>query len=84
MSIKILLVIAGKGHAPLLLCVGTVHGRVGVWTLPDAHMEECHSRLSPQLVMQLQGHLYDHPVTSLAIHRGGLLLASGQFFIIVA
>lgn len=79
-----LFVISGKRHAPLLLCVGTVHGRVSVWTLPDAHVEECHSRLSPQLVMQLQGHLYDHPVTSLAIHRGGLLLASGRLIVVVA
>lgn len=58
--------------------MGTVHGRVSVWVLPDAHVEEHHSRIEPQLVMKLQGHLY-HPVTSLAVHRDGLLLASGQF-----
>ncbi|XP_021933596.1 probable E3 ubiquitin-protein ligase HERC1 isoform X3 [Zootermopsis nevadensis] len=67
----------GKGCTSLLLCVGTVHGKVSVWILPDAHIEEHHSRTAPQLVMYLQGHLY-HPVTSLAIHKDGLLLASGS------
>lgn len=69
--------VVGKGCTPLLLCMGTVQGRVSVWVLPDAHVEEHHSRMEPQLVFQLQGHLY-HPVTSLSVHRDGLLLASGS------
>jgi hypothetical protein len=73
--------VEGKGCTPLLLCVGTVYGRVSVWALPDAHVEEHHRRIEPQLVMQLQGHLY-HPVTSLSVHRDGLLLASGQFIFV--
>ncbi|XP_069694063.1 probable E3 ubiquitin-protein ligase HERC1 isoform X1 [Periplaneta americana] len=69
--------VIGKGSTPLLLCVGTVHGSISIWILPDAHVEECHSKTAPQLVTQLQGQLY-HPVTSLAIHKDGLLLASGS------
>ncbi|XP_068081364.1 probable E3 ubiquitin-protein ligase HERC1 [Anabrus simplex] len=69
----------GKGPRPLLLCVGTVHGSVNVWILPDADSEEQQTAAaSPQLMLCLQGHLY-HPVTVLSIHRDGLLLATGCF-----
>ncbi|KAK7862054.1 hypothetical protein R5R35_011478 [Gryllus longicercus] len=65
----------GKSSQPLLLCAGTMQGSVNVWTVPDG-LEEQQTTAGPHLVMTLQGHLY-HPVTTLAIHQEGLLLATG-------
>lgn len=62
----------GQNTTPLLLAIGTSHGTVCCWTVPD--LDE--SETVPQLMMHNQGHSYN-AVTSLAIHNSGLLLASG-------
>lgn len=62
----------GETQTPLLLAVGTSCGSVCVWKIPDANTE----KVSPHLMMHHQGHSYN-PVTSLSIHKTGLLLASG-------
>ncbi|XP_049838129.1 LOW QUALITY PROTEIN: probable E3 ubiquitin-protein ligase HERC1 [Schistocerca gregaria] len=67
----------GKGPQKLLLCMGTAYGSVNVWTVPSIQEGELSNTEEPQLVHQLQGHLY-HPVTVLNIHKDGLLLATGN------
>ena len=59
----------------LLLCVGTVIGTVNVWLVPDDQEEAEVAKLT--MLHTLQGHLYSR-VTSLAVDRSGLLLASGK------
>ncbi|XP_071450243.1 probable E3 ubiquitin-protein ligase HERC1 [Hetaerina americana] len=66
----------GRGAKPLLLCVGSSYGSITVWVLPDSIAEE-KDKSSPKLVFKLNGHSY-YPVTSLAIHHDGVLLASGS------
>ncbi|XP_046401290.1 probable E3 ubiquitin-protein ligase HERC1 isoform X2 [Ischnura elegans] len=65
----------GRGIKPLLLCVGSSYGCITVWLLPDSISEE--RAKSPKLLFKLHGHSY-YPVTSLAIHHDGVLLASGS------
>lgn len=62
----------GTSQTPLLVSVGTSHGSVCVWKIPDGNTE----KVSPHMVMHCQGHSHN-PVTSLSIHKSGLLLASG-------
>lgn len=82
----------GKGSNPLLLCVGMSYGIINVWVLNPSHgdeTEESHDsqeksgprREKPlKLLFSLQGHLYS-PITALAIHKDGLLMASGNLFL---
>ncbi|XP_044259648.1 probable E3 ubiquitin-protein ligase HERC1 isoform X3 [Tribolium madens] len=62
----------GDSKTPLLLTIGTSNGIVCAWCLPDTD----HNNIKPQLVMQAQGHACN-AVTGLAVHKSGLLLASG-------
>lgn len=62
----------GENIRSLMLAVGTAEGTVCVWIMTGLGDE----KLSPQLVMNVQGH-YRTPVTCLAMHPSGLLLVSG-------
>lgn len=65
------------------------YGIINVWVLNPCHGEETdelhepHEKISSRrekplkLLFSLQGHLYS-PITALAIHNDGLLLASGK------
>nr|CAD7438539.1 unnamed protein product [Timema bartmani] len=70
----------GKGSHPLLMCLGTVGGNIAVWTLPDAPGEEGGDteRGKPKEVLRLKGH-GSYPLTSLAVHNSGLMVASGCY-----
>nr|CAD7425857.1 unnamed protein product [Timema monikensis] len=70
----------GKGSHPLLMCLGTVGGSIAVWTLPDAPGEEGGGteRGKPKEVLRLKGH-GSYPLTSLAVHNSGLMVASGCY-----
>lgn len=64
--------VEGCGQRPLLIAIGTIYGTVAVWCLPNGKEIR---RISPKLMLHIQGHSY-MPVTSLSIHSNGLLLAS--------
>lgn len=64
-NVSMLLVWAGH-QQQRVLCVGTVHGMISVWTLPQL-----------RLLHTIQGHMYSL-VTSLCVDKDGLLLASGK------
>ncbi|KAF5301595.1 hypothetical protein FQR65_LT08900 [Abscondita terminalis] len=66
--------IVGEGILPLLIAVGTSHGTICVWKLPDADNKH---RCVPQNIMNSQGHTFN-PVTNLSFHQSGLYLSSGS------
>ncbi|KAK9737174.1 HECT-domain (ubiquitin-transferase) [Popillia japonica] len=63
--------VVGLSKLPLLLAVGTTYGSACVWRFSYSH------DITPQLIMNVQGHSYD-PVTCITFHPTGLLMATGS------
>lgn len=58
----------------MTICIGTDEGVIYVWLIPKPKKDEFGK---PNLLYLLGGHMQS-PVTSLAVHQSGILLASGR------